>query len=214
MNLEKYKNDGWGLSHIGFTILNDVINNSMHTPGKIRILEFGSGVSTGFFIERGITSMGRIHITSFENDEKYAFKPDIEYPFFEMKMRELVECDDSAMETMFEHGCYYESLMKPKTSELSSRQHNNFYDIKPGDLYGKYDIVLLDGPSGNGRVLAYLHLQNFVTKNCVFYIDDHTDYDIHDRFKQVYHATKLFEMTASRENKWESGGDFIVYRLK
>ena len=53
---------------------------------------------------------------------------------------------------------YSSDLMLPKKSPLTTRQRNNFYNIQPGDISGVYDLMILDGPNGNGRNIAFLHM--------------------------------------------------------
>lgn len=60
VDLEKYKNDGWGLSKLAFTEIQKLIY-----PG-IKILEFGSGISTEFFLDHECI------ITSFDNNLQFA----------------------------------------------------------------------------------------------------------------------------------------------
>ena len=72
MNLEKYKNDGWGLSVLGFSNLLELLKNNNND--SIRVLEFGSGISTQFFCDVVKENIKKLEITSFDNDINFSYK--------------------------------------------------------------------------------------------------------------------------------------------
>jgi hypothetical protein len=47
LDLEKYRNDGWGLSNAAF----DTLQKAMDTLPDIIAIEFGSGLSTRFLLD-------------------------------------------------------------------------------------------------------------------------------------------------------------------
>ena len=49
MDIEKYKNDGWGLSRKQLIELLEIIKN--FESNNVRVLEFGSGKSTEFLVD-------------------------------------------------------------------------------------------------------------------------------------------------------------------
>ena len=40
-----------------------------------------------------------------------------------------------------------------------------------------YDLIIIDGPNGNGRNIAYLHIKDRVKKNSIIFIDDYNSKD-------------------------------------
>lgn len=175
MNLEKYKNDGWGLSVLGFSHLLELINNNNND--SIRILEFGSGTSTQFFCDIVKKNIKKLEITSFDNDVNFSYKKNNDDYFLSLLIRPLIECSNNQYNKQMEDKKYNSNVMYAKTSPLHPSQRNNFYNIKEGDLNGVYDIIVLDGPNGNGRNFAFLHIKNYLKPGSIIYIDDYNHYD-------------------------------------
>ena len=50
------------------------------------------------------------------------------------------------------------------------------------------DLVVLDGPNGNGRSISFLHLKDKLSKKSFILIDDSDHYDFVERCKQVLNA--------------------------
>lgn len=212
MHFEAYRNDGWGLSRSAFQQLYGIITASKKSP--FRIIEFGSGISTQFLVDCALRNTSKkIEILSFDNDPEYIFKPKNNYDFLKILLRNLLECDDEQYNHMFAEKKYLRELMHHKVTPLATRQKNNFYDIRDGDITDYYDLMIVDGPNGNGRNIAFLHMRNHLQNGSYVLIDDFTHYDFIDRFKSLYTAEEVFKCEAGMTNQWENGGDFIIYRL-
>jgi hypothetical protein len=210
INLDKYKNDGWAISRLGFAKLYELIKNN--PKNVIRILEFGSGISTIFFSDLSTILDKEIFVTSFDNDLEYMYS-DTSRKNVMVHLRELEETDDSKFDQMFEEKTYQHDFMYIKATPLTTRQRNNFYSLRPGDLDGVYDYMLLDGPNGNGRSLAFLHVQNHLSKGSVVFIDDFTHYDFVDKFRLVFNGNEVFKHIGGSIDRWNSGGDFIIFKI-
>jgi hypothetical protein len=206
MDYNKYKNDGWGLSELAFKKLYEIINSK--NEDTIRVIEFGSGISTMFFVDLDKELNKDILVTTFDNDPNYAYKVN-DGDNVILHMRELVECSDDDYNSMFENKGYNKSYMKPKISPLTTRQKNNFYDIKEGDLNFWYDIMVLDGPNGNGRNISFLHMKEHLKSGSYVLIDDYHHYDFVDKFLHMFNAEKVFE-----HNDRKNGGEFVIYKVK
>jgi len=211
MDLEKYKNDGWGLSRVALDKLIECVES--FDSSSIKVAEFGSGTSTRFFVDLSKESKKEILITSFDNDLKYSYQK-IEGDLVDLRITDLVECSDSAYEKMFENKVININDMKVKTSPLHTRQKNNFYDIKNGDLSGNYDIMVLDGPHGNGRNISFLHMKDHLKSGSYVLIDDYTHYDFVERFLSIFEAEEFFKNNTGMDSQWENGGDFVIYKVK
>lgn len=211
LNLDKYKNDGFGLSKLTFQYLINIIKKND------RIIEFGSGISTYFLHDLDNTLDNTLDITSFENEISLGYQIK-DNDNIKLHIRELVECDDESYNKMFKQKEYDSLLMKPKTSELHTRQKNNFYDIKDGDIFGLYDVFILDGPNGNGRNFSFLHLKNHMKSGGHVIIDDYNHYDFVDKFLSIFDADLIFKIN-DRGNwvpggNWERKGQFAIYKIK
>ena len=195
INYDNYKNDGWGLSKLGFEKLFELIEND--NKSVIRILEFGSGVSTKFFSDLSKILNKEIHVTSFDNNEQFMYK-EKSNPNIIVNLRLLEETDDKKFSQMFVEKTYNKDYMWEKTS---NHLRNMFYKLQPNDLSGLYDYMLLDGPHGNGRSLAFLHTQTHLKNNSVVFIDDFTHYDFVDNFLKIFDAEELFKHITGGVNK-------------
>lgn len=209
INFNKYKNDGWGLSKKQLQELYDIINN---IPKKqINVVEFGSGKSTEFLGDIDGLNDKVIHVTTFDDNIDYAYSG--KHLNVDLKIRNLLECSDSNYDEMFKNLSYNKDFMKPKSTPLSSRQKNNFYDIQPGDLNGIYDLMVLDGPNGNGRNISFLHIKKHLTVGSHILIDDYTHYDFMDKLKLFFDFDVVFENNGGGINQWETGGIYKIVRL-
>ena len=76
MDINQYKNDGWGLSKLAFNQLFQLTKKIINKQKTIRILEFGSGISTTFFINLIIENSWekKAKILSFDDNERYVPK--------------------------------------------------------------------------------------------------------------------------------------------
>jgi len=83
----------------------------------------------------------KIEILSFDNDPEYIFKPKNNYDFLKILLRNLLECDDEQYNHMFAEKKYLRELMHHKITPLATRQKNNFYDIRDGDITDYYDLM-------------------------------------------------------------------------
>jgi len=209
VNLEKYKNDGWGLSRKCFgnilTILNPIRTN------KINVLEFGSGMSTEFFVDL-ISEGYDLNIVSYDNDIEYCTK--IEHPKLKLYISELIECYDSDFISQFQNKKYNRGFYFNKISEVNTRQSNTFYDVKENDLPEIIDLMIVDGPHGNGRSIAFLHGLNHLTVDSHIVIDDYNHYDFVDKFKILYpNSEQIYISNTGSLNQWKLGGNYVIFKI-
>lgn len=211
MNFEKYKNDGWGLSRQQFIQLKEIIETS--TKDELRVVEFGSGKSTEFFVDIVLEKIKKVYIVSFDDNPYYAYKNEYNHKFLNLLIRDLVECTDESYENMFKNKQLDKSLLYKKKTPLSSRQKNNFYDIKEGDLTGIYDLMILDGPNGNGRNISYLHMINHLDIDSIVLIDDYTHYDFVEKFSLFFDFEILHESNNGGIDQWNTGGIYKILKI-
>jgi hypothetical protein len=209
MELEKYKNDGWGLSKKQLNELLGIIKD--FKSDKIRVLEFGSGKSTEFLVDVVLNKIKSIEITSFDDNIEYAYNGN--YEFLDLKIRQLLECDDKSYELMFNNLSIDSNLLHKKITPLTSRQKNNFYEILPGDISGTYELMILDGPNGNGRNLSFLHVKNHLTINSIVLVDDFNHYDFMQRLSLLFEYEVIYENQGGGVDQWNTGGNYKIVKI-
>tara|TARA_R110000824_G_scaffold143221_1_gene310827 strand:+ start:344 stop:1021 length:678 start_codon:yes stop_codon:yes gene_type:complete len=225
MDIDNYKNNGIGLSKTCFKKLYSILESKEN----INILEFGSGFSTKFLIDYRLHSNKNIQIDSFDNDINYSYKNTNNYDFINVNVLPLVSCTEDKFNLLFnkekKYNNSYFSIHKslPPNHPKYWRQRNTFYNITDQLDNKLYDIVLIDGPNGNGRNIAYLHMLNKLNKNAYIVIDDYNgsdnefDYNFIGYLKDLFTVKEIYTHTYKSKNgydEWENGGNFTIYQLQ
>lgn len=214
MNIEKYRNNGWGLSKSAFQLIEKYLLELFNEYSDINIIEFGSGISTEFLVDFKLNYNKNINITSFDNSSEYCYKNKNNYEFLDLKIRDLLTCDDNIYENMFINKKFNKNEMKIKEDISTTRQKNCFYNIKENDLKEKYNFVIIDGPNGNGRNFSFLVLNGKLEKGSYIFIDDYNHYDFVDRMKSIYNCELIKENNGDfRNDKWNNGGGYVLYKI-
>ena len=187
--IQQYNTNGWTLGKLSLGILQKIILNK--PKNKIRIIEFGSGLSTTFLVDLNKELLNKeLEITSFDNDVRFSY--DNKEQEVNLCIRNLVECTDENYQKMLKNKSYSSDAMYPKKSPLTTRQKNNFYDVQENDIVGDYDLMILDGPNGNGRNIAFLHMMGHLKPGSHVFIDDHSHYDFKETFLKLFKAEQLY----------------------
>ena len=202
VDIEKYKNDGWGLSKECFLEIEGYLKD---IPDPI-IVEFGSGISTKFFQDFLFEYNKNGKIYSFDNDKLYASEIS--------KIKKIVECTDDDFDEMFKKKSYDFSKMKYRTVSPHTRQKNCFYDINDDEIPNYIDLVIVDGPHGNGRSISFLHIKNKMKKGGYVVIDDYNHYDFVERLLMIFPNAELISTKETGNiNKWELGGNYKIFKI-
>jgi hypothetical protein len=210
VNTDKYKNDGWGLSKKEFDLLYEELSLVVNVIVEYNIVEFGSGRSTEFLLDIRHYNAAPIKIYSFDDSEEYAFKGSDEN--LELNIVPLVECSDDNWNKMFKEKKYDSSLFPLKQTTVHTRQKNTFYKIEDSMLPDKIDMLIVDGPHGNGRSLAFLRCFDRLKIGSKVLIDDASHYPFYEHLRKL-RSTKILYEQHIKENKWENGGDFILCEI-
>lgn len=206
MNLEKYKNDGWGLSKKCFEDIISIFN--IHEIKNV--VEFGSGVSTFFFVDLMINN--DFNLLSYDDNLEFAAK--ISHPNLKLKIVSLVETSDNSYENMFKEKQIKKTLFYDKLTPVSTRQKNTFYYVNEDDLPNEIDLMVVDGPHGNGRNIAFLYGIGRLKSGSFVVIDDYNHYDFTDKFISLFSNVKIIsESNTGPSNQWELGGNYIIYEI-
>jgi hypothetical protein len=220
MDYFKYKGSSSGLDKIALTKLYYILNS---LNGDINILEFGSGQSTQFFIDYKLETNKNISILSYDNDPNYCFKNTEKFDFLDLKIKNLIKCNNNDFDEMLNSKTYDKSKfaivdLLPYNHPEFWRQRNCFYDINSDELNRKYDLIIIDGPNGNGRNIAYLHLQNCVKPGSIIFIDDFNasdgdyDYKFIENLKNILNVEEI-ETFTNNNPSWDFGCNFAIYRV-
>jgi len=212
MNLDKY-NIGAGLNKKVYIKLLEILNEK----DKIRILEFGSGMSTQFFVDYKNTYNKNLEIVSFDDNIEWCCHTTDNC--LKLYIRNLIECNDKNYNYQIENKIYNKQLFYNKITPLTWRQRNNFYDIQENDIEGIFDIIILDGPNGNGRNLAYNFIKNHIRKGTIIILDDYdaTDNDFNYKFVEIlqhyFNVKQLYKYNSEKLGNYEEGGKFIFFEI-
>lgn len=189
-DFKKYESNGWGLSTECFKHIIDIINSDSIT----RVLEFGSGKSTHFLNDMGM------EYTSFDDSIRYA--ADLKNVF----IRELVQISDVDFNDVINNKkSFFDVSEKSTNVKISTRQRNCFYNIQPHDITGEFDMVIVDGPHGNGRGIAYSLIKQHIRHGGYIVIDDFTHYPFVEYLKTTFHNV---------ETVVEHNNEFGIYKIQ
>ena len=206
--IDKYKNDGWGLSRKEFEILLEYLNSKRKLVfgGELNVVEFGSGRSTEFLIDAMDGLDYKINVYSFDDSPEYAFKGT--HQNLKLNIVPLVECTDDIFNKMFTEKKYDSNLMPLKHTPLHTRQKNTFYKVEDSMLPKKIDLMIVDGPHGNGRSLAFLRCFERFFFGSMVLIDDASHYPFYEHLQKLRKTLTLHEQHL-KGDKWSTGGDFV-----
>ena len=163
-----------------------------------------------------------IHIDSFDNDAKWCFQDADKYSFLNLNVAPLLSCNEEDFNRQMENkeynsDCFQTHVSLPYNHPKYWRQRNCFYDVKK--LKNHYDLVIVDGPNGNGRVISYLHFKDKVHKGSHILIDDHNSRDGDFDYKFIEHLKNIIPVKEVyiHENKinpsWETGVNFALFEV-
>lgn len=188
IDYNKYTYNGWGLSKVALQTLEKLINDNSLTSA----VEFGSGQSTHFLEDVGIDYV------SFDDDTYYAA------PFENVIISDLKELDDSSFSKVINNEVEYVdvNLNFKRPQRKHTRQKNCFYTIQKDLILPKFDLVILDGPNGNGRSLAYNFLKPYLLPTSFILIDDYTHYPFEDHLKLTYPNSEIVHEYKVGRDEW------------
>jgi len=179
MKYDSYWMNGMGLHSTQLEQLAVILKD-----GITKVVEFGSGNSTQFLVDFRKEHGLNFQVYSFDHHPTYCYKE--QHVFLKSHRRDLVQCSDMCFEDMFKSGEYDEKCFINRQDEIDNFSARNcFYDMTENDLPDDIDLVILDGPNGNGRSISFLHLKNKLSNGAYILIDDSDHYDFIERCKQV-----------------------------
>jgi hypothetical protein len=218
MDLENY-NIGAGLNKKVYVKLMEILDN--YDDSKvIRVLEFGSGMSSKFFIDYQRIYNKKLELVSFDDSEEWCYKKSVEEDkVLKLHIRKLIKCKDNDYNYQIENKIINKKMFYKNMQKTTWRQKNCFYDIQDNDIEGLFDIVILDGPNGNGRNLAYNYIREHLNKDAIILIDDFDardgdfDYEFVDILKYNYDVEEIYKYDSDLMDNYEKGGKFIFFKF-
>ncbi len=155
-----------------------------------RVLEFGSGGSTHL-----LELLREVHgfpeeITSFDHDGGFAHPRALIRPLADyhrpLDAQTLAQCSCT-----------------PALNPGDTRAPYRFYALAPDDLSGIYDFVLLDGPFGRGRSIAFHAIAGHARPGTLVFIDDWSHYPFEADLLAFFTAREIWR-----------GSNAVVYELE
>jgi hypothetical protein len=221
MELENY-NVGAGLNKKVYIELVKILDTICNKQDVVRVLEFGSGMSTKFFIDynnKNKTDKDILNITSFDNDLKWCYKKSPEDTCLNLFIRPLVECNEIDFNIQMKDKLFNPDVFSLRKTAPTWRQRNCFYNIDSNDIVGEYDIIVIDGPNGNGRNISYLHFMKNVKPGTIIVLDDHNSHDNNFNynfikyFNHFFKSEEIYRHESTLQGNFKEGGNFVFFKI-
>jgi hypothetical protein len=186
--LETIRNRFWrggmGLHSSQLEFLREAISR-----GQLRsFVEFGSGGSTEFLGHELLKVGGSL--TSFDHSLEHCWKGSLSS--VQLHIRPLIEFSEIDFNQAFSLGSPPPLQAGfPPSDPMSFEARRTFYSLDEKDLPKRIDLLLVDGPSGDGRSIAFLHALPRMSAGALVVIDDVHHYDFEDRLHSIAKVTKV-----------------------
>jgi hypothetical protein len=171
---------------------------SILSQNKIeQVVEFGSGGSTDFLCSYRDFSGLNYSIVSYDHSSVFSYQG--KHDFLDLRIKDLVKCSDEDFDLSFKNKkIIKEKFHNCQNEENNFRIKNCFYDLDPEELPNSIDLIILDGPNGNGRSLAFPFVFDHISHNCWLLIDDSNHYDFLERCQSVFQTTIIKKISNSQ----------------
>lgn len=198
---------GWALSR---SALRSLCGELLTAGSDPLIVEFGSGQSTLFW--NALARKLSLHIHSFEHDPywhaslspRLALGPRLQYTLSPLKQLSPAE-----RAWLWQHpqeaAARYPELGQPvpESEYANTRLPDSFYTIEParGFAPGSIDALVLDGPNGSGRSIAFPLLLAALAPQALVLIDDYSDYPFLDDLGRL-RAYETLHIQVNAGKRW------------
>ena len=176
---------GWSLSRDAIVAL--CAHLPVPSDAPVRVLELGGGQSTLFW--SGLGALRKLSVTTIEHDEGWAaeLRSRVDPNVVQVVHNHLKQLSDSEFEAAFEmrdplaSWDLFGRVLSPESNK-DWTIHNAFY--AEARLLGlqdaSLDVLIVDGPHGNGRSLAYPLFKRALKSSALILIDDFDHYPFLD----------------------------------
>lgn len=205
--------DGWSLSHESIILIAWLI-----VKNKINlIVEFGSGYSSIVFSEFFKSLPFEASLITYEHNKEFIsrLKPHITNSSIQLKECKLKILSDIHFEEMFKVKDPAEYFLE-KSNYVDE---NDYYNLKLKNIFYEDDfsfykdnsigLVILDGPNGNGRSMAFPLLKKKLKSNGYILLDDFEDYNFEDYLNLITRNKRVVKI--SRDKFLEK--EYIVWQI-
>lgn len=182
----KFWSHGMGLHKLQTDALTEAISE-FECP---KIIEFGSGRSTEFFSGLCVP----FEMISFDHDERFCYSG--QDPRISLRLVDLRQWDEETFESILLTGDF-EATGSERIPKHNFRDQRVFYDLSSIAFTPPYDLALLDGPNGSGRLLGCAVLSRLVAVGSLIMLDDVH----HFNFEEILGRHLEYEVVARVVNR-------------
>lgn len=210
--VEQYggKFDGWALSK------NAIRSFAMHvlkTNPEPNIIELGGGQSTLFWMFLAQTRNTRVKVSTFEHHPNWAKqlkRTAADCIAIDIHCYNLKQINDQEWNTIFtfperaKNSWSYIGTPVSQSEFENTRIRNAFYDI-PSQAFppnASIDGMIVDGPHGNGRSLAFPLFFDCLKPNAWMLIDDFDHYPFLDDLAKIFRFKIVEKELANDGKRW------------
>ena len=196
-DLKLYSNNDWGLCTPTLEQIIGIIKNNQINS----VIEFGSGKSTEFLIDVRNELNLNYTIDSFDDSEFYCYNGE-KHDYLNLKITDLISCSDEDYSEMFDKKTFDRTKFNKVEGVFDATIKNATYDVDFPKLKDNYDLVIIDGPHGNGRNFSNFYIKNRIKNGTYIIIDDYFHYDFVDKVRHFFEVEvieeKIFEGYANK----------------
>lgn len=187
----------WSISKKALQLIIDKIGNEI-----TGIIEFGAGYSTLFFAKFMDLNHKNISMYSFEHNADFfeKLKKNLQpYLFVNLLTPKLKQLSDKEYEELFNSknpssAYVHMGNYVPLEQYHHTRLHNTFYETDLNNLkLDNVNLIILDGPNGNGRSIAFPLLKDVIKFPFYCLVDNFTHYPFLNEMQRCFSFTKIFE---------------------
>jgi hypothetical protein len=205
--------DGWSLSHESIILIAWLI-----VKNKINlIVEFGSGYSSIVLSEFVKSLPFKVNLITYEHNKEFIsrLKPHIDNSSFQLKECKLRILSDIHFEELFK-------IKDPGKFFLEKSNYvddKDYYNLKLKNIFYEDEfsiykdksigLVILDGPNGNGRSIAFPLLKMKLKTNAYILLDDYEDYNFEDYLNLTMRNKKVVKISKDKFLEKE----YIVWQI-
>jgi hypothetical protein len=187
-------------------------------PEGANILELGGGLSTVFWHYLNKSRLNTVKVTTTFHDIQKMYRINevvSSDPTIFLKLDVIKQISDDEWETLFNLKEKVTDYWKQTGEYIPLERYNDytirnaFYANLPAEPIKEktFNALILDGPHGNGRSLAFPLLKRFITDDAYILIDDYHHYPFIQDAERLFNFEVIYKQ-AIGEQKW------ILIRLK
>ena len=180
----------------------------MQNKTSYHICEFGGGQSTIFW--NILSNYIGVKVTTYEHDPNWAkfLHNQIKNPNIKINSCELMQIDEISRGNIFADPKGSKQIWTIKRSKVSTEQFedpfliNGFYNVENNQFpEHKIDAIILDGPHGNGRSMAFPLFYDYIEEGTLILLDDYHHYPFLDDLNKLFEYQILEKRNYVHSNK-------------